>query len=34
MKVTVDGKRYLKVFSTAKKVRRHFVMENGVEKYL
>lgn len=34
MEVRINGVKYLKVFSTSKKVRRHFTTENGVEKYL
>jgi len=34
MEVRINGVKYLKVFSTKKPVRRHFTIENGVEKTL
>lgn len=34
MTVTVNGKKYIKVFSTLGKVRRHFTIKDGVEKTL
>lgn len=34
MIVIVNGKKYIKVFSTSGKVRRHFTIKDGVEKTL
>lgn len=34
MEVRINGTKYLKVFSTSGKVRRHFTIKDGVEKTL
>ena len=34
MIITVNGKKYIKVFSTSGKARRHFTIKDGVEKTL
>lgn len=34
MEVRINGVKYLKVFSTNRKVRRHFTIKDGVEKTL
>lgn len=34
MEIRIDGIKYLKVFSTSGKVRRHFTIKDGVEKTL
>lgn len=34
MEIRIDGIKYLKVFSTSGRVRRHFTIKNGVEKTL
>lgn len=34
MEIKINGIKYLKVFSTSGRVRRHFTIKNGVEKTL
>lgn len=34
MEIRINGVKYLKIFSTSEKVRRHFTIKDGVEKTL